>query len=420
MNTCYDDEKKKPKKLKHLIPETLERLRRQRYSMQTYRFYEVIWKCLLDFAESRHEEWFSEKLTRDFIAETKIFRHALCKSWFRPERLKRAMFVLHANLLYGTHASRGPQITPRKPLPPFMERDVAAVSDYLLRKENYSFRSILGAREIRLREMLSHLHKSGVVRWNQVTVERVMECLDRFRSFHPNTRCNIASAFKRFFRVLYVLGRIPFALHEQMPMFRQRRGGIQSEIWSEDEVKRTLAAVDRGSIVGRRDYAMLLLFARMGLRTVDVRRLLLENIDWEAQILEFTQSKTGQPIRLPMPSDVASVLADYLRFGRPPSEHREVFLTGYAPYAPFGLCNNFHGEIQRWRLKAGLPVRRHAGAQALRHTLATQMLAAGNAPDVIAGALGHRSLDSTTVYFRYDVENLRAVALEPDEEARHA
>ncbi len=421
MSAGYERRRKlKPRKLKSVVQEASQDLEKRRYAKTYRRSFELPWKCLVAYADSHGQQWWSETLIEGFLAQVEVFRETLPKTWFAEEGLNRALRVLREHHLYGCHEIKPAHVTLREPLPPFMEHDVTAVFDYLLQKERYSLRSILGAQEIRLRRFLKHLHDSGTVRWNQVTAERVLDYLGRFSRLHPNTRCAITNCFRRFFRGLYVLGRIRFALHEQIPQVRQRRGGIQSDIWPEDEVKCTLDAIDRDSVVGRRDYAILLLFARMGLRPVDVRELRLENIDWEAQVLEFTQSKTGRATRLPIPLDVAEALADYLKFGRPASEHREVFLIGHAPYSPLAWRNNFYAEIQRCRAKAGLPPRRHAGAQALRHTLATRMLAAGNPPAVIAGALGHRSLDSTTVYFRYDVENLRAVALEPEEEVRHA
>ena len=106
-------------------------------------------------------------------------------------------------------------------------------------------------------------------------------------------------------------------------------------VWDHELVVRLLGAVDRSSAKGKRDYAILLLACRLGLRAGDIRTLKLDQLHWEDSPIEITQSKTGTPLSLPLTDEVGEALIDYLRSGRPQTAHREVFLKVNPPFDPF-------------------------------------------------------------------------------------
>jgi len=181
-----------------------------------------------------------------------------------------------------------------------------------------------------------------------------------------------------------------------------------------------LEAVDRSSAKGKRDYAILLLACRLGMRVGDIRTLKLDQLHWDDSTIELTQSKTGGPLRLPLTNEMGEALIDYLKSGRPQTAHREVFLKVNPPFAPF-TGNNLHHIVTYWRLLAGIRFRtpQKRGIHSLRHTLATRLLQKGTPFTTIAEILGHTSLESTRIYAKADVEALRSVALDP-EEVNHA
>ena len=175
-----------------------------------------------------------------------------------------------------------------------------------------------------------------------------------------------------------------------------------------------LGAVERSSPVGKRDYAILLLAAQLGLRGGDIRQLRLEHILWDQSRIELSQSKTGVPVSLPMSEELGVALIDYLRNGRPPAAHREVFLRAHAPFLPMSIDNHFGHLITKYRLLAGVPLSpppRWRGLHSLRHSLASRLIEAGTPLEVIAAILGHSCQESTQSYIRIDVEALRDVAL---------
>jgi integrase len=192
-------------------------------------------------------------------------------------------------------------------------------------------------------------------------------------------------------------------------------------VWEQELVVRLLEAVDRSSAKGKRDYAILLLACRLGMRVGDIRTLKLDQIHWEDSTIEITQSKTSVPLTLPLTNEVGEALIDYLKSGRPQSAHREVFLRVNPPFDPFGRNDNLHHIVTYWRLLAGIRFRapRKRGLHSLRHSLATRLLEKGTPFTTIAEILGHTSLESTRIYAKADVEALRSVALDP-EETNHA
>jgi integrase/recombinase XerD len=158
----------------------------------------------------------------------------------------------------------------------------------------------------------------------------------------------------------------------------------------------------------------------MGLRAGDIRTLRLEQLDWEQASIHIVQGKTGVPLDLPLTEEVGLALIDYLRHGRPAATYREVFLRHNAPFEPFGQDNNLHSIITSYRRKAGieLPHQSRRGLHALRHTLASRLLEAGVPLHTIAGTLGHLSEETTRLYLRIDVKDLRQVALDPETERK--
>jgi integrase len=164
-------------------------------------------------------------------------------------------------------------------------------------------------------------------------------------------------------------------LSETLPKIRVARDAKIPSVWEQELIVKLLEAVDRSSAKGKRDYAILLLACRLGLRAGDIRTLKLDQLHWEDSTIEVTQSKTGTPLRLPLTSEVGDALIDYLKSGRPQTTHREVFLKVNPPFDPF-TGNNLHHIVTYWRLLAGIRFRtpQKRGAHSLRHYAASQTM----------------------------------------------
>jgi site-specific recombinase XerD len=176
-----------------------------------------------------------------------------------------------------------------------------------------------------------------------------------------------------------------------------------------DAVRRLLTSINRRTAIGRRDYAILLVLARLGLRAGEVARLELEDIDWNAGSLSV-QGKGDQRSALPLPADVGAALATYLRFGRPPSSSRRVFLRAKAPIRGLLGAQAISSLVQHNLARAGVQGPTH-GAHQFRHALATEMLRHGASLTEIGEVLRHRSPQTTMIYAKVDLESLRTLAL---------
>jgi integrase len=179
--------------------------------------------------------------------------------------------------------------------------------------------------------------------------------------------------------------------------------------------------VDRGNPNGKRDYAILLMVARLGMRVHDIREIRLNNLNWATRNIEIVQHKTKQTIVYPILDDIGWAIIDYLKNGRPKTESPYLYVRHNAPFEAFGAYANLHNIIARYTRLAGIHLRTGAsrGMHSLRHTLAGVLLEQGTPLPVIAEILGHRTTLSTGVYLKIDVEALVRCALDPDEVFRH-
>jgi integrase len=199
--------------------------------------------------------------------------------------------------------------------------------------------------------------------------------------------------------------------------FRLASNAKVPSAWEPELVERLLAAVDRSSPKGRRDYAILMLAARLGLRLGDIKRLTLDHLHWTTSTIEIVQNKTGEPLVLPLIEEVGAALIDYLRAGRPPVEHRHLFTNLTPPFAPICENDRLYRVVAYWRELAGIKFKapQRQGLHSLRHTLATRLLGAQTPFPVISAVLGHASPATTFIYAKADVETLRIAAIDPEE-----
>jgi integrase/recombinase XerD len=214
------------------------------------------------------------------------------------------------------------------------------------------------------------------------------------------------TALRSFLRFSFIEGLTPFDLSAAaLSVARRRRSSLPTGI-DRKTAAALLGSCDRRRSKGRRDYAVLLILLRLGLRAGEVAHLRLDDIDWRAGEV-VVHGKGGHEHRLPLPSDVGEAIAAYLRRGRQNGTvHREVFLRTVAPVGPLGT-NGISGIVRCACVRAGVPIVR---AHRLRHTLACQMANAGVPLPEIAEVLRHRAISTAVEYARVDIEGLRAVA----------
>jgi integrase len=211
-------------------------------------------------------------------------------------------------------------------------------------------------------------------------------------------------------------GLVDGAVLEAVPAAKSTRQARVPSVWDRADVAKILEAVDRGNPCGKRDYAIILLITRLGLRGIDVKRLRFADLDWPGNRLSVVQAKTGHRVQLPLLKDVGWAIIDYIRHGRPPSECPQVFLRHTAPIGPFSDQDHLHQILVKHARAAHVPLgeqRRH-GMHSLRHTLATRLLEHGTPIEQISDILGHQSVTATGAYLKSSLRLLAQCALDPD------
>ena len=218
----------------------------------------------------------------------------------------------------------------------------------------------------------------------------------------------IVTALRSFLRFLLLRGALQTDLARTLPGVATWRLWHLPQSLLPEQVERLLACCDRGSPGGKRDYAILLLLARLGLRGGEVQNMALEDLDWERSEL-VVRGKGPRLERLPLPADVGSAVARYLCEVRPPCATRRVFVRMMAPYQDLeqsAVCC----VVRRALARAGLDPE-HKGAHLLRHSLATNLLRRGASLSEIGQLLRHRQPTTTQIYAKVDIEALRGIAL---------
>lgn len=184
--------------------------------------------------------------------------------------------------------------------------------------------------------------------------------------------------------------------------------------YDEDEISRIIASVERSSATGKRDYLILLLAAEYGWRSSDIVGFRFNQIDWDKNIIRFSQHKTDMPVEYPLLSSVGNAIIDYLKHGRPVTNSEEIIVSAEPAKRGRSLSTpTVHSIVAKYMHKANIKnwkSKKH-GPHSLRHSLATNMLKKNVSMPIISTILGHQNTESTKVYLKVDVEKLRLCPL---------
>lgn len=267
---------------------------------------------------------------------------------------------------------------------------------------------------------LDFLRTRGLESLDTLQAEDLSAFIRTRTAWKPRTVSCVSSELRLFLQYLFMRDILPRDLSTAIPTIRLASNATVPSVWEPELVERLLAVVDRSSPKGKRDYAILLLAARLGLRLGDIKGLTLDHLHWTTSTIEIVQNKTGEPLVLPLTEEVGTALIDYLRAGRPPVEHRHLFTNLTPPFDPICERDRLYRVVAFWRELAGIKFRtpQRQGLHSLRHTLATRLLGAQTPFPVISAVLGHASPATTFIYAKADVEMLRIAAIDP-EEVRH-
>jgi site-specific recombinase XerD len=257
-----------------------------------------------------------------------------------------------------------------------------------------------------LRERFGH----GPLRFDQLVGPDITGFVRRQAHGYSCDRAQqVVTALRSFLRYLQLRGLIGTQLTACLPKIAHWSLARLPAFLRPDQVNHVLRLCDRGSAVGRRDYAMLLLLARLGLRIGEVAALTLDSINWQEGVLTI-RSKGGQWSQMPLPQDVGEAIVDYLERGRPPCTDRHLFICTRAPWRGFSSSSRISTIASCALARAQIAHPRGAG-HIFRHALATEMLRRGSSLAEIGRLLRHQHPDTTRIYAKVDLTALRRLAM---------
>jgi site-specific recombinase XerD len=218
------------------------------------------------------------------------------------------------------------------------------------------------------------------------------------------------TALRMFLRFLIAEGKCSAELYAAVPVLAHWRLSSLPRYLQEEEVERTISSCDPDSPVGSRDRAILLLLARLGLRAGDILKLRLNDIDWEKAVIRLS-GKERREVELPLTQEIGWALVAYLQKSRPQTDTDVLFIRSRAPFCAFASHCAVSVIVKQAMCRAGVTCPSRGAAHVLRHSVATSMLRQGASLQDIADILRHRSIETTQIYAKVDVNTLRQIAL---------
>ncbi len=375
------------------------------YKYVTLRHYRSRWLPVKEYMEKRKLEFISTAVCEDFFRE--FYKGRTHEELTENEKLiEKAVSVLSEFIESGS--------VRRRCKVRYLNGSIG-----LLMKDFLIFKRSIRLREVTLDKIESHmsnfnfwLSMNGILNINDIKHHHLIAFI---KSLDPNKKALVHDTLmdlRGFFKFLYEKGIIPTNISTFIPKDNYQMQAKLPSYYTEEEIEQLLKSVDRGNIVGKRDYAILVLAAHLGLRASDIARLRFENLHWDQNTINLRQYKTDKNISLPLLPVVGNALLDYIQYARPKSDEQYIFLLIISPFLPV-RSHTIHGMINRRFSSAGLKSsdRKHGG-HALRYSLVKELLNNKQSLPVISEVLGHKNTSSTRHYIRIDTESLGQCALD--------
>ena len=390
-----------------IIEATASILKERNYSNSALADYKLIWNEFQNYAEAKGCVQFSPKLTESYLIEVRnIDRSGNVTFWER--QIIRSVQVLTDYYQYGVIFRR--QRAREYNYPPQFKNVFEAYIEYRIKLG--SKYSATQTTKLYLEEFGEFLNQNDVRSFDSITP---LDITNFSRHLIEIKRCsipNVLSAVRGLFT--FAAGRYHSKnLAHVVPKCTGYKTPPLPSVYTPEEVENILNVVDRSNPLGKRNYAILLLAARLGMRTGDICALKFNNLNWEENRIEFIQEKTGNPLSLPLLNEIGEAIIDYIKYGRPKSELDNIFMLHKAPYTAL-TGKSLSYLVKKYTLAAGINLthERKSGLHTMRHSLASALLEKDTPLPVISEILGHAETESTNSYLRIAISKLKECALE--------
>ena len=410
---------KKP--IEELVAAVLKELERLNYAKGTHNQYKWFYNSVIRFANNEGEQFYSEELGNNFLKCRYGFslfgcKKPVSKALRGPVRIIRVLgdYQLHGAILR-RHSTKEPSECPQQ------FSDVLMDFEEECARRCYSPHTIYSLMK-RVRGLIDYLDNQEVVSCAHITGSHLSQYVRTLAGYNSKTVGTLLTSVRLFLKFLYLKGYHSNDTSCDLPRLKSSYYPRIPSVWKIDDVKRLLAGVDRGNPTGKRDYAILLMVTRLGMRVGDIRALQLSHLKWDTKTIEIVQQKTGRSVTYPILNDIGWAIIDYLQHGRPKTAATHLFVRHNAPFETFGMFANLHNLLAKYTRSAGIgiPLEARHGMHSLRHTLASILLEQQTPLPIISEILGHMNAQSTNVYLKIDLSGLRKCALDPEEVFQYA
>lgn len=393
------------KDIRQLVTAVKEQMSGLGYSQYTIDRMDAVWKVLAAYCEEHNDGLLTAESARSFVWE---LHGAVLGEKDASQNVNRAVHVLLDFQQFGMIFKQS-----HMTLKSFSDAYSPLFEGFLekLRRDGFAEGSVRTWRS-RLFRFEYFLANNGIGQFSQIELRHLNAYIETLAGFSSGTVGGTIKLLGRLSDYALANGWHSRSFSGSLPDVRRTHSYRLPTVFTPEEVERILESVDRDNALGKRNYAVLLLVARLGLRISDVRLLRFDSIDWQNRRISITQKKTGVPLELPLPDDAGWAIIDYLKHGRPETECRYIFVRHTAPFD--ALTGGFRETVVKAIQKAGVkvPADKPVGMHSFRHSIATAMLSSGAKLTEIAQTLGHTTPESTQAYISTDTELLRQCALE--------
>lgn len=390
--------------IEEMVAQAIELCRKQGYAESTVDSKRKVFNSVIRFHEANNRSVYDEELTMEYVRKQ--------TSKFKKGKLKRDSYsykvktILQLQRLFDTgtidYGCMG-RVTGMTPYYSDIIDQMLSFPDWdktyshNIRRYAMTFFKWLDSERI---ESLDKVDETIIRRYLMDSAKRL-----KINSVH-----HMNYGLKRLFYFLHAVGITESDFYHVFSFQLPKENKVRKPI-SHAETADILEVIDRSTPMGKRNYAMILIGAVTGLRSIDIRELEFKNIDWVNGEIRISQSKTGKALALPLTKDVGEAIKDYILHGRPDIDSGYIFLKTFAPYTKL-TASCLYNAFNKYRFQLG---RKRCGFHDLRRSLGTSLVVAGTSVTTVAQVLGHRNLESTKQYISLDTEHLRDVGLDLDD-----
>jgi site-specific recombinase XerD len=379
------------------------------YSFKMICLYQREWRHLGCYMKEKGIETYTSDVGNKYLKE--VIGEEEMNNLSRSKRMRiRAVSLLSDFLITGNIRKRKLN-TSVEELDGQIGQTIAQYIIDIAQINNYA-KSTVQSHKLYLSRFLKYLNEHNITSFDRFCPELMVDFTGNLKEYSAITRHFIILKTKQFLKYLYEQGTLSIDYSGIIPKDKYVVHPKLPSYFSSDEITLLLNSIDRSNASGKRNYAMILLVVKLGLRCSDVINMKFSNIQWEQDKIVLSQQKTKVIVELPLLQDIGNAIIDYLKYSRPQSDLPYLFLCLTPPYNNLSE-NVLNRSMQKYLKFSGIKYdeRRH-GPHALRHSLATNLLKQDISLPVISGILGHVNTESTINYLRIDINSLRKCALE--------